>query len=232
MLLLTGSPAIDHGNIGTPEIDQRGLLRPLDFLSIANASGGDGADIGAVEADLPQSGDRFEGNTLDDHDDGVASYYDCTLREAIRTASAAPDPTVITFRPGLRGTISLQAPLGSLTLSNSISLIGPGARHLTVDAGLQVRIFHVVRGSSEISGLTLHQGKAPATSVGRQARGGAILNEATLTLVDCWVHDSSAVGGAAFTTGTGGAGYGGGVAISPGGTFTARLNGRYRISKE
>ena len=51
MALLPGSAAIDHGNsghVGDPTTDQRGFLRPQD-LPDANASGGNGADIGAYE---------------------------------------------------------------------------------------------------------------------------------------------------------------------------------------
>jgi len=45
--LLSGSPAIDKGNAtGT---DQRGFVRPVDNPAIANATGGNGADIGAFE---------------------------------------------------------------------------------------------------------------------------------------------------------------------------------------
>lgn len=48
--LLTGSPAIDKGSAaGT---DQRGFTRPVDNQAIANATGGNGADIGAFEAQL------------------------------------------------------------------------------------------------------------------------------------------------------------------------------------
>ena len=49
--LLSGSPAIDKGNSFGTTTDQRGFTRPFDFASIANASGGDGADIGAYEVD-------------------------------------------------------------------------------------------------------------------------------------------------------------------------------------
>lgn len=48
-ILLPGSPAIDKGsNAGVP-IDQRNVARPIDDPAIANATGGDGSDIGAVE---------------------------------------------------------------------------------------------------------------------------------------------------------------------------------------
>ena len=43
------SPAIDQGSASPPTTDQRGLERPVDVPTIANATGGDGSDIGAVE---------------------------------------------------------------------------------------------------------------------------------------------------------------------------------------
>jgi hypothetical protein len=49
MALLTGSPAIDQGNSFGLTTDQRGSARPADNGAIANASGGDGSDIGAYE---------------------------------------------------------------------------------------------------------------------------------------------------------------------------------------
>ena len=48
-LPLDGSPAIDKGNSFGLTTDQRGETRPQDHPSIANASGGDGSDVGAVE---------------------------------------------------------------------------------------------------------------------------------------------------------------------------------------
>jgi len=46
---LPGSPVIDQGKNFNGSKDQRGITRPQDFASIANAAGGDGSDIGAVE---------------------------------------------------------------------------------------------------------------------------------------------------------------------------------------
>lgn len=43
------SPAIDKGASQGLTGDQRGVLRPIDFPSIPNATGGDGSDIGAFE---------------------------------------------------------------------------------------------------------------------------------------------------------------------------------------
>jgi len=45
------SPALDQGNSFGLATDQRGLLRAIDDLATANASGGDASDIGAYEAD-------------------------------------------------------------------------------------------------------------------------------------------------------------------------------------
>lgn len=51
--LLAGSPAIDRGNSFGVTTDQRGQARPYDNPAIANASGGDGSDIGAYEVQAP-----------------------------------------------------------------------------------------------------------------------------------------------------------------------------------
>ena len=48
--LLFGSPAIDKGNSFTLTTDQRGFARPVDLAGYTNAAGGNGADIGAFEA--------------------------------------------------------------------------------------------------------------------------------------------------------------------------------------
>ena len=46
-----GSPVVDAGSAVGLATDQRGLARPSDFAAVANA--GDGADIGAVELQVP-----------------------------------------------------------------------------------------------------------------------------------------------------------------------------------
>lgn len=53
--LINGSRAIDKGNSFGSTTDSRGLIRPIDSPSIANATGGDGADIGGFEAQSPTS---------------------------------------------------------------------------------------------------------------------------------------------------------------------------------
>ena len=51
--LLPGSPAIDQGSSSGSFTDQRGFPRPIDDPAIPNATGGDGADIGALELNPP-----------------------------------------------------------------------------------------------------------------------------------------------------------------------------------
>jgi len=48
--LLLGSPALDKGHFFGSTADQRGFGRPKDIPALANAPGGDGADIGALES--------------------------------------------------------------------------------------------------------------------------------------------------------------------------------------
>lgn len=50
--LLNGSRAIDKGNSPSIITDQRGQTRPVDNSFIANATGGNGSDIGAFEVQL------------------------------------------------------------------------------------------------------------------------------------------------------------------------------------
>ncbi|WP_233452068.1 choice-of-anchor Q domain-containing protein [Rubrobacter xylanophilus] len=53
--LTTDSPAIDRGTSAGLGSDQRGAPRPQDLSDVENAPGGDGSDIGAVEARQPSA---------------------------------------------------------------------------------------------------------------------------------------------------------------------------------
>jgi hypothetical protein len=58
-----GSPVIDQGSASGVNADQRGISRPFDDPTIANAAGGNGSDIGAVEVQANDVifRDSFEG---------------------------------------------------------------------------------------------------------------------------------------------------------------------------
>jgi hypothetical protein len=71
--LLADSPAIDKGKNFDLTTDQRGLPRPFDFPAIANASGGDGSDIGAFERQNSEDG-IIRGTELDFDGDRRADY--------------------------------------------------------------------------------------------------------------------------------------------------------------
>jgi hypothetical protein len=64
--LLAGSVAIDKGHSSGSTTDQRGLPRPCDLASVANATGGDGADAGAYEFQGTCAGTNHDPVAVDD----------------------------------------------------------------------------------------------------------------------------------------------------------------------
>jgi CSLREA domain-containing protein len=201
MAPLGTSPAVDQGFSFGFTTDQRGQPRTFDEPSIPNAS--DGTDIGAVETDT-QLGPTFVVGTTEDHDDGICSYSDCTLREAIHAANSVSGPNTVTFSTGVTGTITLEPGFGLLNIASDMTIIGPGARTLAVSGNSAIQVFFVSGGSSTISGLTIRDGSVLGFST-VSASGGAIVNSATLTLNDCTLTNNHA-SGADNQGNTGGAG--------------------------
>ncbi len=81
-----GSAAYDRGDSGSDTTDQRGRARPLDLAAVANAPGGDGSDIGALEAQ-------------DDDADGVPEGTDQCPTVLAPTQNGCPDAArALTFR--------------------------------------------------------------------------------------------------------------------------------------
>jgi hypothetical protein len=64
--LLAGSVAIDKGHSSGSSTDQRGLTRPCDLASVSNATGGDGADVGAFEVQGACAGTNHDPVAVDD----------------------------------------------------------------------------------------------------------------------------------------------------------------------
>jgi len=208
---LAGSPALDKGSRLKMTADQRGIARPIDDSLIANATDGDGSDIGAVEFfhDGPQTGSNLVVTTLDDHDDGVASFLDCTLREAINAANAASGSSTITFGPTVNGTIVLGSALPGANAD--VTILGPGARLLTVDGNRTSRVFSFLSGHSSVSGLTISDGYVGSSLPGSAAQGAGVFNQGTLTLTACRIIQNRVQGTAEVLVGNGGSGKGGGV---------------------
>ena len=158
-----------------------------------------------------------DSTTFNPLDDPVARIDGQTsLREAIRYANSIPlpvvdpnattppppppPPSVITFLPNLRGTINLQNPLpvvGDPANAPRVQIAGPGARAVSVvSASNSFRIFEI-QGDSAISGLTIANGKANASSFFGFDYGGGILNNGgNLTISACMITGNQArVGG-------------------------------------
>jgi CSLREA domain-containing protein len=221
MALLANSPAQDKGKNFGVITDQRGLTRPVDVPTIPNASGGDGSDIGAVEMDAAQSGITLVVTTSADHDDGVCSFDDCSLREAVNAANATSGANSIIFNGSVTGAITLQSGLGTLTVTDTLVITGPGARLLTVSGNNAIRVFSFNSGSNTISGLTINAGKVVAAGSGASATGGGVFNASasSLSLADCTFSNNN-VQGADSTTASGVGDSGSGGAIGNSGTLT------------
>jgi hypothetical protein len=110
-----------------------------------------------------------------------------SLRQAVLDANAASDPPhSIVFADGLGGTIILES--GHIAIHTALSIAGPGAAELTIDAQGGSRIFYVYAGAANavtISGLRLTGGEDFA--------GGALVARITpLRLSDCEISGNVA----------------------------------------
>jgi hypothetical protein len=201
--LLSGSPAIDRGYSSASLTDQRGLTRPVDSPVIANASGGDGADIGAYEVQP----DQLDGcNTVNlvvnnNNDSGAGS-----LRAVISNACVG---STITFAPNVRGAITLSS---ELLIDKSLTINGPGANLLTVQRSTaggipNFRIFNIASASvrATINGLTIANGNATGDFGGAILNGGLSSNKGgTLTITNCTISGNTAAKGGAIYNGKNG----------------------------
>ena len=110
-----------------------------------------------------------------DNDNGAGS-----LRQAL---AAANDGDTINFDSSLNGqTITLSS--GELLVNKSVTVSGPGANMLAVDANHASRVFYIAPGTDvAISGLTVTHGSAhpPSYYRGRHLQ----CHHATLTLKNC-----------------------------------------------
>ena len=123
-----------------------------------------------------------------------------SLREAVAYANSHPGPDTITLDPAAFGskreTIVLTGGPLVLTDPATTTIIGTGAKRLTISGGRKGRVFDVEGGSLALQGLTITGGRAN--------RGGGIRNEGgTLALDHVVLRGNSArVGGGLFNDGT------------------------------
>jgi fibronectin type 3 domain-containing protein len=137
-----------------------------------------------------------------------------SLREAITSANGDSGSTV-NFQSGLTGTITLSGPLPQIT--GAMTILGPGAATITINAGSLCRPFWIDASGAtvSISGLTITNGHdAGDLSGGSGIRidagsvsltnctlsgnasagyGGAIFNWGTLTMTGCTVSNNTTV---------------------------------------
>jgi len=132
-----------------------------------------------------------------------------SLRQAVLDANASPGANTVTFADGLTGMIVLTS--GEMSITNDLTITGPGAELFAVDGNQQSRIFSISAGATvAIAGLTLTNGLATGAAA---TGGGAILNSGgTLSLTQVTVVGNRAVGSP-------GAGANGGGVFSPSGTL-------------
>ena len=173
--LLFSSPAIDQGNKSGILTDQRGRSRPYTNSYVSSIPlGGDYSDIGAFE---------FSPGTLvviNTNNSGSGS-----LRQTILDAALSD---TITFASNVVGTIVLTG--GELGVSNSVNILGPGAKVLAVSGNNSNRVFHIVSGQVLLADLTITKG---TNNGSLNNSGGGILNEAAgnLTVSNCVVSLNS-----------------------------------------
>ena len=129
---------------------------------------------------------------VDDLGDVTPTTGNLTLRQAV--ASAATSDTIIFKLPTSPATITLSA--GAIDIDKSLFIVGPGARHLTLDAAGSGRIFNITAPNVTILGFTLINGIEPSG-------GGNIFVAATAT--DCRIEECAIRQGDGGTSGGGGA---------------------------
>jgi hypothetical protein len=216
--LLAGSPAINAGDLnavagegGVPNFDQRG--EPFGRIV------GGRIDIGAFEYQAPADLNLLV-DTLEDESDGDYSRGDLSLREAIELANASRYEGIvdtIRFDPALTaaGRVTILLMHGEFKITDSLTIEGPGADLLTIDAsgndptpdedrGDGSRVFLVDDNASTIAdvsirGLTLTGGDA-SSMVGPlpRADGGAIFSSENLELDHVVVAGNYSYEGAAI----------------------------------
>jgi hypothetical protein len=136
-------------------------------------------------------------------DSGVQEFDNlASLRAAIAYANSHPGPDTITFDPPHSGKarriIKLRGGPLVLTSPATITIIGPGARRLTIQGDDKSRVFDIEGGSLALSGVTITGGNA-----GTGNGGGILNNGGTLRLDHVVLRGNRArVGGGLFNDGT------------------------------
>lgn len=141
-----------------------------------------------------------------------------SLRQAISDADAG---SMITFQPGLTGTITLAS---ELFIDKDMTIQGPGANLLTISGNNAVRVFNIKMGNVTLSGLKIANGRRASADVSQGIvfanfpTGGGIFNDSgVVTVTDCTLSGNSVSG---VTTGSFNLGGSGGGVYNLSGSMT------------
>jgi CSLREA domain-containing protein len=162
------------------------LLAALAFASLRSTSGAG----------------PFVVTRTDDPPVVTCSVADCSLREAIIAANAAPGTITVpagTYTLTIAGKNEDAAATGDLDITGGLGLNinGAGAATTIIDGGALDRVFHIRSGTVSISGVTIRNGSG--------TYGAGIYNNATLNLTDSTVSGNTATsnnGGGIYNNGT------------------------------
>ena len=130
----------------------------------------------------------------------------CTLRAAIQEANVTPSTRdAIIF--ALPNPSIIDLTLGELAITSRVAIVGPGARHLTVQRSSaggtpEFRIFHI---TGALNGLIIRGIKVKNGNAGSSGSGGGIYVDAaaSVTLSDLWIANNFAgSGGGIANSGT------------------------------
>src|SRR5437762_286720 len=134
--LQSGSIAIDKGHSSGSSVDARGLTRPCDLASVANATGGDGADVGAFEV---------QGACSATNTDPVANDDNATILEdagafAINVLGNDTDAelntlTITGVTQGANGSVAITGGGTGLTYTPNANYNGPESFTYTISDG-------------------------------------------------------------------------------------------------
>jgi CSLREA domain-containing protein len=171
----------------------------------------------------PAQAAGFTVTRTDDPTPNGCQPSDCSLREAIIAANAAPDADVIalenTFYVLSRSGVDETAGAGDLDITSDLTITGAGQGSTFVNGNGVDRVFDILAGADvHISELSVIDGFAAGASLvtGAGAAGGGIRNSGILTLTKVTIQDNEAGVGRVglITMSVGRSGSGGGIANS------------------
>jgi hypothetical protein len=152
----------------------------------------------AAQLSVERLEDRTVPSTFTVHN--LADSGPGSLRQAVLDANAQPGADVIRFAPAARdGTIALTG--GELSITDDLTINGPGARRLTISGNDASRVFSVSGGATdvEIRDLTIANGRATGPTAvgpfGPVTMGAGLLNTgARVILFHVTMDNNQAVG--------------------------------------